>query len=88
MLWFLALAAKQKFVVDFYRDVAQGVLEKNAQGKYFMSVVTLRPEVRFSPDRIPSHEQLMALHHRAHEECYIANSVRSEVRCEPILDSV
>ena len=47
-------------------------------------MVTLRPDVTFSGERVPSLEELHALHHRAHEECFIANSVRTEIRCEPV----
>jgi organic hydroperoxide reductase OsmC/OhrA len=49
-----------------------------------MAVVTLRPQVEFSGAQLPSREQIEALHHKAHEECYIANSVKSEVRFEPV----
>ena len=85
MLWFLAIAAKRKFCVDRYTDAAVGVMAKNGQGKMAMTVVTLRPEVVFSGDRLPTREQLDQLHHQAHEECFIANSVRTEVRCEPVV---
>jgi len=85
MLWFLALAAKKGFCVDRYADAAVGVMGRNAAGKEFISLVTLRPVVAFSGDRAPSPEELHALHHRAHEECFIANSVRTEIRCEPVL---
>lgn len=88
MLWFLSIAARQKFVVDSYQDLAEGVMEKNAEGKYAIGVVTLRPAVKFSGDRIPTRAELLALHHEAHEECNIANSVRSEVRCEPVFEPV
>jgi organic hydroperoxide reductase OsmC/OhrA len=84
MLWFLAIAAQRKFVVDRYVDPAVGVMERNAQGKWAMTRVTLRPNVSFSGERKPSREELDQLHHRAHEESYIANSVRTEVRCEPV----
>lgn len=84
MLWFLAIAGKRKFCVDRYFDAAVGVMEKNEAGKLFMSVVTLRPEVTFSGERQPTREQLDQLHHQAHIECFIANSVKSEVRCEPV----
>jgi len=83
MLWFLSIAAKQKYLVDSYEDTAVGVLEKNASGKYVMSRVTLRPLILFGGTNLPDREQLMALHHQAHEECYLANSVRTEVLCEP-----
>ena len=84
MLWFLGLAAKARFRVDRYTDRAEGVMEKNAEGKVAVTRVTLRPAVVFSGDRVPSPEEIDHLHHRAHEECFIANSVKSEVRCEPV----
>lgn len=83
MLWFLSIAAKRKLVVESYRDEAVGVMTKDAQGKLWMSRVTLRPQVRFAGDPQPSAEQVAAMHHDAHEECYIARSVRSEIVCEP-----
>jgi organic hydroperoxide reductase OsmC/OhrA len=84
MLWFLTMAVKRKFVVDRYFDAAVGVMEKNADGKMAMTVVTLRPEVSFSGENLPTREQIGQMHHRAHEECFIANSVKTEVRCEPV----
>ena len=84
MLWFLSLAAGKGFCVDHYYDSALGVMEKNVSGKLFFSAVTLRPEVRFSGDQVPTRVEIEQLHHMAHEECFIANSVRTEVRCEPI----
>ena len=85
MLWFLSIAAKQNFCVDSYIDNASGVMARNAEGKYAMTVVMLKPEVVFSGATLPTEEHIHALHHKAHEECYIANSVRTEVRCEPVL---
>jgi organic hydroperoxide reductase OsmC/OhrA len=84
MLWFLSLAVKQKFRVDSYSDNAIGSLTKNSEGRWVMSVVTLRPEVHFSGDKVPTREQIDHLHHEAHNECFIANSVKTEVRCEPV----
>ena len=83
MLWFLSLAAKQRLVVDTYEDRAEGIMEKNGQGKLAMTRVTLRPRVVFSGASVPDPAQLTALHHQAHEECFIASSVRSEVVCAP-----
>ncbi len=83
MLWFLALAAKAGFTVQRYVDDAVGVMARNEQGRLAMTVVTLRPQVGFGGERQPSGAELDALHHRAHEECFIANSVRTEVRVEP-----
>jgi len=84
MLWFLSLAAKQRFVVDRYLDAATGVMARNADGQMAMTVVTLRPQVTFGGEREPTREELDALHHAAHDACFIANSVRTEVRCEPV----
>lgn len=83
MLWFLSLAAKRGHVVDAYEDEAVGVMEKNAAGKLVVSTVTLRPRAVFSGTKIPSASELEALHHAAHEECFLANSVKTEVRVAP-----
>ena len=77
MLWFLSIAAKQGFVVESYRDEAVGVLDKT-----WMSRVTLCPKVTFS-GRAPDDAAHRALHHKAHEKCFIANSVKTDVRVEP-----
>ncbi|MEX2180687.1 MAG: OsmC family protein [Gemmatimonadaceae bacterium] len=84
MLFFLALASKGGFVVERYEDAADGLMEKNADGKVAITKVTIRPQVTFSGTP-PTAEEFAGLHHQAHEECYIANSVRSEVVCEPKL---
>jgi organic hydroperoxide reductase OsmC/OhrA len=83
LLTFLAIAARKRFVVDGYIDEAFGVMEKNAQGKYWVSRVTLRPKVTFSGDRQPSAQEISELHHAAHDNCFVANSVMSEVTVEP-----
>jgi organic hydroperoxide reductase OsmC/OhrA len=82
MLYFLFFAAKKGFVIDRYEDEAFGVLEKNEAGKLFMSKITLRPRVEFSGDKTPSADELNALHHSAHEECFIATSLKSEMVIE------
>ncbi|MBB1074231.1 OsmC family protein [Rhodoferax sp. 4810] len=84
MLWFLSIAAKRKFCVDRYFDAAVGVMGKNAEGKMAMLTVSLKPQVQFSGERLPTPEQINAMHREAHEECFIANSVNTEVRCEPV----
>lgn len=84
MLWFLSLAARRGFCVDSYTDNAHGVMARNAAGKMAMARVTLRPEVHFSGAKHPTREQLDELHHKAHEECFIANSVTTDVCCEPV----
>ena len=82
MLWFLDIAARAGWVVDDYRDDALGVMAHNAAGKLAMTEVTLRPAVAFVGKQ-PSADELAQLHHHAHEECYIANSVRTEIRVVP-----
>ena len=84
MLFFLSYAAKRGFVVDSYRDEAIGVMAKDGAGRMAVVRVTLRPEVRFSGELRPAPADLDALHHRSHESCFIANSVKTEIRCEPI----
>ncbi|MHA6492997.1 OsmC family protein [Pseudomonas borbori] len=85
MLWFLSLAAKQGFQVDEYVDHALGTMARNDEGRLAMTEVLLRPRVRFGGTRRPDERQLRALHHLAHEECFIANSVKTTLRCEPVL---
>ena len=82
MLWFLDIAARAGWVVDDYCDDAVGVMTANAQGKPWLSLVTLRPRIVFAGVRQPDADEVTRLHHVAHEECYIANSVRTEVRVE------
>lgn len=81
MLWFLAFAAGAGLVVDRYVDAASGVLGRDAAGRRFMSVVTLRPVTAFSGRR-PDQAELDALHHSAHEHCEMAHSVRAEIVVE------
>jgi organic hydroperoxide reductase OsmC/OhrA len=82
MLWFLHLAQEAGLSVASYRDEAEGVMEKNAQGKLAMTRVTLKPYIVFK-DNQPAADQVDHLHHRAHEECFIANSVKTDVAVEP-----
>ena len=82
MLFFLSLAAKRGFVVDSYRDDAVGYMEKDENGKRAMTRVALRPAATYSGGHAPTAAQLEKLHHRSHELCFIANSVRTDVRTE------
>jgi organic hydroperoxide reductase OsmC/OhrA len=84
MLWFLSIAAKRGFLVDSYADDAVGMMGKDRSGRLAMTRVTLRPAVVFSDHRLPTQAEIQAMHHEAHEKCYIANSVKTEVRCEPV----
>lgn len=85
MLWFLGLACKRGYVVESYRDEAVGRMGKDERGRLAITEVILRPAVRFGGQKGPDAAQLDALHHAAHESCFIANSVRTDVRCEPVV---
>jgi len=81
MLFFLDFARRFGWAIDSYLDAAEGVMEKNAEGKIAITRVTLRPRVAWSGD-VPDEATIADLHHRAHEACFIANSVTAEVRIE------
>lgn len=81
MLTFLAMAAQQKLVVEHYEDQAVGVLGKNAAGKMAVTRVTLSPKIKFDGDA-PDQATLDQLHHKAHEYCFIANSVSCEINVQ------
>jgi len=85
MLWFLHIACTAKLVVDRYVDNAVGTLEKNAEGKLAITRVALRPAVTFGGTQ-PDAGKVRALHEQAHEKCFIASSVKSEVLVEPEFD--
>ena len=80
MLTFLALAANKGFVVESYEDEAVGHLEKNANGKMAITRVDLHPKIAFGGAKQPSETDLDWLHEKAHKECFIANSVTTEVK--------
>jgi len=82
MLFFLFHAAKKGFVIDRYEDAAAGTMGKNAEGRTAMLKVTLRPRVSWDGDKRPSAEELDAMHHQSHLDCYIANSVKCDVAVE------
>ena len=81
MLFFLDFARRAGLVVERYEDVAEGVMAKRDDGRMAMTLVTLRPKITWGGDA-PDADALAALHHKAHEACFIANSVTSEVRIE------
>ena len=82
MLWFLSIAAKRGFVVDIYLDEASGTLARNARNRLAMTEVALRPHVRFV-GRVPSVTEHVQMHDKAHDACFIANSVTTVVTVEP-----
>jgi organic hydroperoxide reductase OsmC/OhrA len=82
MLWFLFAAAKRGFVVDEYVDDAAGTMGKTAEGKTAMTRIALRPRVTFSGEKRPSEPDLHQLHEIAHKECFIANSLKTDIVVE------
>jgi organic hydroperoxide reductase OsmC/OhrA len=81
MLWFLDLARQGGFDVASYDDAAAGEMGRVGEGRYALTRITLRPDVRFT-GRQPSESELDDLHHRAHERCFIANSLKTEITVE------
>jgi organic hydroperoxide reductase OsmC/OhrA len=79
MLTYLYLASRQGFQVESYLDDAVGVMTKNEKGIPWISAVTLHPRITYSGDRLPASQEEEALHHSAHEQCFIANSVKTNV---------
>lgn len=83
MLFLLSFAASDGFTIDSYTDQAEGLLGRDESGRQAMTQVTLRPRVSFSGKKVPTSAEHETLHHRAHEACFIASSVRSVLICEP-----
>jgi organic hydroperoxide reductase OsmC/OhrA len=83
MLTFLYFAYKQGFQVDSYEDEAVGEMTKGANGVPWVSTITLRPKIVYGGDKRPSADQEAKLHHDAHDKCFIANSVKSDIQVEP-----
>lgn len=84
MLWFLSIAAKKGFCVEDYRDEAVGQMGHNSEGKLVMTQIELRPSIRWTGSRVPTLAEMNAMHHTAHQECFIANSVKTEIRISPV----
>lgn len=79
MLTYLFLASRQGFVIDDYEDEAVGVMSKNDKGVPWISAVTLRPKIVYSGEKLPTQAEKDDLHHHAHEQCFIANSIKTIV---------
>lgn len=88
MLWFLSIAVEKNFIVESYEDNAEGVMGKNDEGRIAMTKVTLRPRAKFSGDRVPTAPDIESVHHEAHDKCFIANSVKTIVVIEPVLEEI
>jgi len=87
MLWFLDFACRAGHVVESYEDEAIGVMGRDAAGRTAMIKVVLHPKATFSGEKVPDLDALERLHDSAHESCFIANSVKTEVVCEPVRSS-
>lgn len=79
LLTFLDLARRAGFEIDGYEDDAVGVLDKNDAGRRWVSSVVLRPKITYRGEA-PSPERERALHDEAHHHCFIANSVKTDIR--------
>jgi organic hydroperoxide reductase OsmC/OhrA len=86
MLWFLSIAAKNGFCVQTYRDHAVGTLAPGRGGKLCMTSVTLRPHVTFTTEKVPTPELVGDMHAEAHRECFIANSVTTQLTTNPTFE--
>jgi organic hydroperoxide reductase OsmC/OhrA len=80
MLWFLSIAAREGYVVNGYVDHAKGQMTQGPNGKLWISLVTLMPNIVWAAERAPPGGKTEEMHRRAHQECFIANSVKTEVR--------
>ncbi len=83
MLWFLSIAAQREFRVDSYVDDAVGFMGKDTAGRLAITRVVLRPHTTFSGQRMPTKNDVLKMHHKAHEACFIASSVKTDVQCTP-----
>jgi organic hydroperoxide reductase OsmC/OhrA len=86
MLSFLWVVSKKGFVVESYEDNAVGEMTKNEHGKEWISKITLDPQIVWN-GKTPSTMELAKMHHEAHEICYIANSIKSEVVVKGVSDA-
>jgi organic hydroperoxide reductase OsmC/OhrA len=82
MLTYLWVASRAGYVVESYRDVAVGVMTKNERGVPWVSLVTLRPVIVYGGEKQPTAAEIGQLHHLAHEQCFIANSIKTGVKVE------
>ena len=79
MLFFLSIAAKRRYTIESYTDNVTGIMQIDKNNKMSMTDVTLNPEVIFTGKKQPTQEQINKIHHQAHEQCFIANSVKTKV---------
>jgi organic hydroperoxide reductase OsmC/OhrA len=86
MLYFLAYAAKAGFSISSYEDNPVGEVEKNEAGDPWVSTIVMRPYAAFTGETLPGAEEIEHLHHKAHKSCIIANSLKSAMTIEPIIE--
>jgi organic hydroperoxide reductase OsmC/OhrA len=84
MLTFVDFARRAGFTIDSYVDTAEGIMTRLEAGRFWISKVTLKPAIVFSGDKRPTPAELDDLHHKAHDTCFIANSVKTEIAVEPL----
>jgi organic hydroperoxide reductase OsmC/OhrA len=88
MLWFLSIAAKRGFIIEKYRDTAEGVMGKDNTGRLAITEVTLYPHVLYKNGAVPSLEENTEMHHEAHQECFLANSVKTKIAIESSMSTI
>jgi organic hydroperoxide reductase OsmC/OhrA len=79
MLTFLAVASKSGYNVTSYQDHASAILDKNEDGKMAVSIINLKPLIKFEGPKLPDDAQLKSLHDKAHRNCFIANSIKTKI---------
>ncbi|MEO6036438.1 MAG: OsmC family protein [Verrucomicrobiota bacterium] len=79
MLTYLYLASRAGFIVKSYEDAAVGWMSKNSEGSFWISSIELRPKIAYDEGKLPTAEEVEQLHHGAHEQCFIANSIKTAV---------
>ena len=84
MMSFLFVASKKKYIVETYEDASVAILAKNDKNKMAVTQLYLKPKVTFRGENQPDKAAIDALHHLAHEECFIANSVLTEIIIDPV----
>lgn len=85
MLWFLSIAAKAGFVVENYKDKAEGILAKNNDGKQAITEVSLFPRVTYQKGQKPTEKKDQQMHQQASTQCFIANSIKTSIKVEPTI---
>ena len=83
MLWLLDVAIGAGFEVISYEDTPNGIMTRNERGAFWISEITLRPSIVWGGETQPARSEIEALHHEAHEKCFIANSIKTDVIVRP-----